>query len=56
MLPQAATALELFGVDLENTSRYELRSAVIQAGLLLISEAGEEEWYDIYDSSTIVLR
>ena len=25
-----------------------------QAGLVLIQEAGEEEWYDVYDSSTVV--
>ncbi len=53
-LPQVATALELFGVNLENSSRDELRSAVKQAGLILIREAGEDQWYDIYDSSTAV--
>jgi hypothetical protein len=53
-MPQVTIALELFGVDLESSKRDEVRSAVEQAGLVLIREAGEEEWYDIYDSSAVV--
>ena len=46
-----AAALELFGVTLESATRDELRAAVTQAGLVLISEGGEDKWYDLYDSS-----
>ncbi|MDH3761914.1 MAG: hypothetical protein OEU50_13105 [Gammaproteobacteria bacterium] len=47
-----AFALELFGVALESASRDELRAATAQAGLLLVREGGEDNWYDVYDSSS----
>ena len=53
-LPQVALALELFGVALETTSRDELRAAVKQTGIETIQEAGEEQWYDVYDSSAVL--
>ena len=46
-----AAALELFGVQLESSARDELRNAVRDAGLVLIREGGEENWFDLYDSS-----
>ena len=49
-----AQALELFGVDLESASRDELRSAVKQAGVVLIRESGDDEWFDVYDSSPVL--
>ena len=49
-----AQALELFGVELESTSRDELRNAVKQAGVVLIREGGEDEWFDVYDSSSVL--
>jgi hypothetical protein len=49
-----AAALELFGVALESVSRDELRAAAAQAGLLLEREGGEDTWYDVYDSSTVL--
>lgn len=47
-----ATALELFGVALESASRDEIRAATTAAGLVLEREGGEDNWYDVYDSST----
>ncbi len=45
-------ALELFGVALESTGRDELRAATRDAGLVLVREGGEDNWFDVYDSST----
>ena len=53
-LPAQVLALELFGVELETTSRDELRDAVKQAGVILIREGGDEEWFDVYDSSPVL--
>ncbi|MEM7563404.1 MAG: hypothetical protein AAF353_10195 [Pseudomonadota bacterium] len=53
-LPAQAFALEFYGVALENTSRDELRAAVKQAGAVVLQEAGDEHWFDIYDSSAVV--
>ncbi len=50
----SATALELFGVVLESTNRDELREAAKNAGLELIREGGEDNWFDIYDSRTVL--
>lgn len=47
-------ALELFGVDLQSTSRDELRNAVKEAGVVLIREGGDDEWFDVYDSSPVL--
>lgn len=49
-----AQALELFGVELESTSRDEMRNAVKQAGVVLIREGGDDEWFDVYDSSSVL--
>ena len=50
-VPRPAAALELFGVALEATSRNELREAVRKAGLVLVREGGDDNWFDAYDSS-----
>ncbi|MCP4388073.1 MAG: hypothetical protein GY802_07245 [Gammaproteobacteria bacterium] len=47
-------ALELFGVVLETSSRDELRAATRDAGLVLLREGGEDNWFDVYDSSTVL--
>lgn len=52
-LAPPAMALELFGVSLETTSRDELREAARNAGLVLIREGGEDNWFDIYDSTSV---
>ena len=51
---QAGQALELFGIDLESANRDELRNAVKQAGVVLIREGGDDEWFDLYDSSSVL--
>lgn len=53
-IPAQGMALELFGVELESASRDQLREAVKQAGLVLIREGGDEEWFDVYDSSAVM--
>jgi len=45
------SALELFGVNLQSTNNTELRTAVKAAGVLLIREGGQDNWFDVYDSS-----
>lgn len=47
-------ALELFGVDLQNSQRDELRRAAKKAGVKLIREGGDGLWYDSYDSSAVL--
>jgi hypothetical protein len=51
---QPVVALELFGVNLESTSRDELSGAVIAAGVKLIRASGEAEGFDAYDSSAVL--
>ena len=46
-------ALELFGIDLQTASRDQLRIAVKNSGIQLISEAGNSDFFDIYDSSQV---
>lgn len=53
-LARPAAALELFGVALESTNRDELRVAAKNAGLVLIREGGEDNWFDIYDSTAVL--
>lgn len=50
-----AMALELFGVTLESTTRNELRDAARGAGLVLVREGGDGKWFDVYDSSTVIV-
>ncbi|MDH3448717.1 MAG: hypothetical protein OEO18_11300 [Gammaproteobacteria bacterium] len=49
-----AAALDLFGVALESAAGDELRRAVVEAGMVPIREGGEDEWFDIYDSSAVL--
>ena len=53
-LAPSAAALELFGVSLESTNRDELRQAAKKAGLVLIREGGDDNWFDIYDSTAVL--
>ena len=53
-LLQPALALELFGVNLEATSRDELRDAAKRAGVILIREGSADIWFDAYDSSAVL--
>ena len=47
-------ALELFGVNLTDTGRDQLRTAVKKAGAKLITEAGKDGFFDSYDSSGLM--
>ena len=53
-LAAPAAALELFGVALESTNRDELRDAAGKAGLVLVREGGDDNWFDVYDSSAVL--
>ena len=53
-LCQPVAALELFGVTLESTTRDALRQAAGEAGLELLREGGEDNWFDAYDSSAVL--
>ena len=52
--PSVAVAVELFGVNLNQTSREELRAAVQQSGAELISEGNDAVFFDAYDSTTLI--
>lgn len=47
-------AIELLGMDLAKTQRDEFRQTIKNAGVTLISEAGEEDFFDSYDSSGLL--
>jgi len=49
-----AHAVSLFGIELAQTQRPELRDAVKQAGAVLEKEAGEGEFFDRYGSQTLL--
>ena len=50
----SAHAVQLFGVDLQNANQQQLRTAVKNAGVKLISEAGDEDFFDVYDSTSVL--
>lgn len=52
MLPQQLLAFELFGVTINEISRLELRAAIRDTGAVVVREAGDENWYDVYDMSS----
>lgn len=47
-------AAELFGISLSGATRDQLRAAVKQSGMTLIREAGDDEFFDVYDSQTLL--
>ena len=47
-------AVELFGLQLANSSQKQLRNAAKKAGVILIRESGESLWFDSYDSSSVL--
>jgi len=49
-----ANAAELFGVNLANASRDELRIAVKNSGVKLVQEAGIDAFYDIYKGGAVL--
>ena len=50
MLSHSATAVELFGIQLNAANHDSLSSAAKQAGVKLIREGGESKWFDVFDS------
>jgi hypothetical protein len=51
LLSPAVQALELFGVTVDNINRVQLREALGKVGAVIIREAGDDNWFDIYDVS-----
>ncbi|MCP4076259.1 MAG: hypothetical protein GY744_08740 [Gammaproteobacteria bacterium] len=49
-----AFAVELFGVDLNGTTRDELRLAIENAGVKLVQYAGKGTFYDVYKGDTVL--
>lgn len=47
----AAMSFELFGVAINNINRVELREAIRKSGAEVIREAGDDNWYDVYNMS-----
>jgi len=50
----AANAVELFGVKLEPASRNQLRIAVKNAGVKLVREAGDDQFFDVYEAQDLL--
>jgi len=44
-------AFELFGVNINETDRNKLRDVIRNSGANVVREAGDDNWYDIYDMS-----
>lgn len=51
-----AKAVDLFGMQLQDASRNQLRNALIKSGVRLISEAGDAVFYDTYNSEQVLLN
>ena len=49
LLSHSVLALELFGVTVNNINREQLREAIRNTGAEVIREAGDDNWYDIYN-------
>lgn len=50
----AVHAFQLWGVDVTNSGRDQVRQAVKNVGVILISEAGQDQFFDSYDSSSVL--
>ncbi|MFT5504202.1 MAG: hypothetical protein ACI8XC_001917 [Gammaproteobacteria bacterium] len=49
----AVSAISLFGIDLAEATTDNLRDAAKLAGVVLIREGGQGNWFDSYDSSAV---
>lgn len=49
-----AQAVDLFGVNLQDASRGQLRNALKNSGIRLLSEAGVDALYDVYKSDQLL--
>jgi len=45
-------AFELFGVTVNAIDRVKLREAIRNSGAEVVREAGDDNWYDVYDMTT----
>lgn len=50
----SATAVELFGIQLNSAKHDELSGAARAAGVELISEGGDANWFDVFDSQSVL--
>jgi len=51
LLTKPLLAFELFGTNINNTDRDQLRGIIRNTGANVVREAGDDNWYDIYDMS-----
>lgn len=54
MLALPGYAVDLFGVNLAQATRDQLRNAVKNAGVKLVRQAGDDTFYDVYESAEIL--
>ncbi len=54
VISSPVSAVSLFGVDLATGNRDQLRAAVKNARAVLVSEAGSEEFFDVYEGEGIL--
>ncbi len=51
LLPVSVQALDLFATNINNTDRVAFREVIRNTGANVIREAGEDNWFDVYDLS-----
>lgn len=51
MFSSTLPAFELFGININETDRNKLRDVIRNSGANVVREAGDDNWYDIYDMS-----
>ncbi len=54
LLALPVQGFELFGVNLSTATRDEFRQAVKRSGAKLLSEAGKDTFYDVYQGSSLL--
>ena len=48
------SGLSLFSIDLNNATRQDLRTAVKNSGIELVSEAGDDTFFDHYEADALI--
>jgi len=51
LVPLKVQALNLFATNINNTDRVAFREAIRNSGANVVREAGEDNWFDVYDMS-----
>lgn len=51
LISPVGMAFDLFGVAIDNINRVAFRAAINDSGAVVVREAGDDNWYDIYDLS-----